>query len=164
MTLRHPRALLAAAAVLLVGLGAIGLGVEDRLNPTTLDIPGTESSQASELLRQNFGPAMPFAILLRGPAAELDRQGPELIRALRRDPKVTTLSPWDRGSTAQLRPKPRQALVIADFHVEIKEGVNETVDRLERILDEEIQPPVRATQTGQATLTKALEDLSLIHI
>jgi putative drug exporter of the RND superfamily len=161
LTLRHPRALLAVAATVLIGLGAIGTGVEERLNPTTLDIPGTESSQASDLLRENFGPAMPFAILLRGPEAEIDRQGPELIRALRRDPNVTTLSPWDRGSTAQLRPRPRQALVIADFHVEIKEGVNETVSRLNRILEQEIEPPVRATQTGQATLTKALEERSI---
>ncbi len=149
------------AALVLVGLGVLGTGVEGKLNPTTLDIPGTESSQASDLLRQNFGPAMPFAILLRGPAAEIDRQGPELIRALRRDPKVTTLSPWDRGSTGQLRPNPRQALIIADFHVEIKEGVNKTVSQLEQILEEEIEPPVRATQTGQATLTKALEERSI---
>jgi putative drug exporter of the RND superfamily len=161
LTLRHPRALLAVAAVLLVGLGAIGTGVEEKLNPTTLDIPGTQSSEASDLLRENFGPAMPFAILLRGPAAEIDRQGPELIRALRRDSKVTTLSPWDRGSTGQLRPGPRQALVIADFHVEIKEAVNETVARLNQILEQEIKPPVRATQTGQATLTRALEERSI---
>jgi putative drug exporter of the RND superfamily len=161
LTLRHPWALLAVAAALLLGLGVIGSGVEDKLSPTTLDIPGTESSRSSDLLRENFGPAMPFAILLRGPAAEIDRQGPELVRALRRDPKVTTLSPWDRGSTARLRPSPRQALIIADFHVEIKEAVNETVSRLNEILAEEVKPPVQATQTGQATLTRALEDRSI---
>ncbi|HEU4392848.1 MAG TPA: MMPL family transporter [Solirubrobacterales bacterium] len=161
MTLRHPRALLVTAAVVLLGLGAIGFSVEDRLNPTTLDIPGTESSRSSDLLRQNFGASMPFAILLRGPAAAIDRQGPELVRALRRDPQVTTLSPWDRGRVSQLRPSPRRALVIADFHVEIKEAVNETVERLNQILEEEIRPPVRATQTGQATLTRALEQSSI---
>ena len=149
------------AAVVLFGLGAIGLGVEERLNPTTLDIPGTDSSRSTELLRGHFGDAMPFAILLRGPEAAIDEQGPELIRALRRDPQVTTLSPWDRGNVEQLRPAPDKALVIADFHVDIKEGVNVTVDRLEEILEDEIQPPVRATQTGQATLTKALEDRSI---
>jgi putative drug exporter of the RND superfamily len=159
--LRHPRALLAVAAVVLFGLGAIGTGVEEKLNPTTLDIPGTDSSRSSELLRGHFGDAMPFAILLRGPAAALDRQGPELIRALRRDPQVTTLSPWDRGQVEELRPAPNKALVIADFHTEIKEAVDETVPQLEEILAEEIHPPVRATQTGQATLTRALEDRSI---
>jgi RND superfamily putative drug exporter len=161
LTLRHPRALLVVAAVILIGLGAIGAGVEEKLNPTTLDIPGTESSRSNDVLRENFGASLPFAILLRGPEAALDRQGPELIRALRRDPKVTTLSPWDRGSVAQLRPTPRRALVIADFHVEVKEGVNETVPRLNQILDEQIRPPVRATQTGYATISRALQERSI---
>ena len=150
------------AAVILFGLGAIGMDVEERLNPTTLNIPGTDSSRSSELLRGHFGPAMPFAILLRGPEAAIDRQGPELIRALRRDdPRVTTLSPWDQGQVEQLRPSPDRALVIADFHVEIKEGVKETVPQLNRILEEQIHAPVQATQTGQATLTNALEERSI---
>lgn len=161
LTLRHPWALLAVAAVLLFGLGAIGLGVEEKLNPTTLDIPGTESSRSTELLRGHFGESMPFAILLRGPEAAIDRQGPELIRALRRDPQVTTLSPWDRGNVAQLRPAPNKALVIADFHVGIKEGVNETVPHLEEILEREIHPPVRVTQTGAATISRALQERSI---
>ena len=38
------------------------------------------------MLREHFGDSAPFAILLRGPAAALDRQGPALVRALRRDP------------------------------------------------------------------------------
>ena len=79
------------------------------------------------MLREHFGDSAPFAILLRGPAAAIDRQGPELVRALRRDPAVTTLSPWDRGSVAAARPDPRRALVIVDFHVGITEAVNDTV-------------------------------------
>jgi putative drug exporter of the RND superfamily len=161
LTLRHPRALLAVAAVVLFGLGAIGMGVEERLNPTTLDIPGTDSSRSSELLRGHFGDAMPFAILLRGPEAAIDRQGPELVRALRRDPQVTTLSPWDRGNVEELRPNPGKALVIADFHVDIKEGVNETVPHLEEVLEQEIHAPVQATQTGAATITRALQERSI---
>ena len=89
-----------AAFVLLV-LGVIGTGVEGRLDPTTLNVPGTPSSQANELLREHFGDSAPFAILLRGPGRRLDRQGPALVRALRRDPAVTTLSPWDQGAVEQ---------------------------------------------------------------
>jgi putative drug exporter of the RND superfamily len=153
--------MLAVAALVLVGLGVIGTGVEGRLVPTTLDIPGTESSRSTDLLRQHFGATMPFVILLQGPAGEIDKQGPALVRALRENPKVTTLSPWDRGSVARLRPDPNRALVIADFHVEIKEAVNETVDELNRTLEEKIHAPVKVTQTGFATITKALEDRSI---
>jgi len=159
--LRHPRGVLAATLLALVVLGAIGTGVEGKLQPTTLNIPGTDSSRSNQLLRQHFGASMPFAILLRGPAAEIDRQGPSLIRALRRDPKVTTLSPWDRGSVVNLRPNPRRALILADFHVEIKEAVNVTVPRLNRILEQKIHAPVRATQTGYASISRALQDASI---
>ena len=100
-------------------------------------------------------------ILLRGPATALDRQGPELIRALRRDPAVTTLSPWDRGTVQRLRPSPRRAILIVDFHVGIDQAVNETVPKLNRTLEAKIQPPVRATQTGFATLSRAIQDESI---
>jgi putative drug exporter of the RND superfamily len=159
--LRHPRRVLLAALPVLVVLGALGAGVEGKLSPTSLNIPGTPSSQANELLQEHFGQSAPFVILLRGPAKALDRQGPELIRALRRDPKVTTLSPWDRGTVQRLRPGPRRAILIVDFHVGIDQAVNETVPKLNRTLEARIQPPVRATQTGFATLSRAIQDDSI---
>jgi len=152
---------LAISLVVAIALGAVGLGVEEKLSPTSLEVPGTESSHANRLLRQHFGDSAPFVILLRGPRQEIDAQGPRLIRALRRDPAVTTLSPWDRGSVERLRPGPRRAIVIADFHVPIDEAVNETVPELEGILERQIRPPVRQTQTGFATLSRAIQEDSI---
>jgi putative drug exporter of the RND superfamily len=159
--LRHPRRVLAAAFLLLVVLGAVGAGVEEKLSPTSLEIPNTSSAQANRMLREHFGDSAPFVILLRGPAKELDRQGPALIRILRRDPAVTTLSPWDLGAVQRLRPSPRRAIVIADFHVGIDEAVNETVPELNGILESTIEPPVRSTQTGYATLSRSIQDDSI---
>jgi len=149
------------AAIFLVALGAIGTGVQDRLDPTTLDVPGTESARSNEILRQHFGDSAPFAILLQGPAAAIDRQGPELIRALRRDPRVTTLSPWDTGAVKRLRPDPNRALILADFHVDTRTAVNDTVPHLDRVLEETIQAPVRSTQTGYASLSRAIQEGNL---
>ena len=153
--------MLALAAIPLIVLGVIGLGVQDRLDPTTIAVPGTESFRGGQLLQEHFGDSAPFAILLQGPPAAIDRQGPELIRALRRDPKVTTLSPWDTGAVQRLRPRPNRALILADFHVDTRTAVNDTVPHLERVLEEEIRPPVRATQTGYASLSRELQDESL---
>jgi len=152
---------LAVAAALLIALAIIGTGTEDRLDPTTIDVAGTESSRSNELLREHFGETAPFAILLRGPADALDRQGPELVSALREDPRVTTLSPWDSGSVQRLRPSPSKALIFVDFHVDNRIAVNETVPHLERTIEREIQPPVDATQTGYATLFRAIQDDNL---
>jgi putative drug exporter of the RND superfamily len=152
---------LAVAALVLLGLGVFGTGVEGRLDPTTLDVPGTESSRGTAILREHFGDTAPFAILLEGPSAALDRQGPELVRALHRDPRVTTLSPWDTGAVQRLRPTPRKALILADFHVSVRTAVNETVPHLERVLEREIHPPVVATQTGYPSLSRAIQQDNL---
>ena len=159
--LSHPRRVLAGSLIFLAVFGAVGIGVEGKLSPTSLDIPGSASSRANRMLREHFGYSAPFVILLRGPEEALDRQGPALIRALRSNPGATTLSPWDRGSVQRLRPGPRRALIIADFHVPIDEAVNETVPDLERILAEQIHPPVRQIQTGFATLSRAIQDDSI---
>lgn len=160
-SLRHPRRALVAALILITALSAFGFSLEGKLSPSSLDISGTKTEHANKLLREHFGDTAIFAILLQGPAPAIDRQGPELIRALREDPKVTTVSPWDRGSVGQLRPDPRRALIVADFHVDPDEAVKDKVPLVERTLEEEIHTPVRATQTGQATLTRTIQDDSI---
>ena len=159
--LRHPRRTLAIASLFVVVLIAFGSGLDKRLSPSTIEISGTSASRANGMLSEHFGPTALFPILLRGPAAAIDRQGPALIRTLRRDPRVTALSPWDAGSVQQLRPGPRRALILADFHVGIDEAVDETVPRLERMLEANIHAPVRATQTGFATASKEIQDESI---
>jgi putative drug exporter of the RND superfamily len=159
--LRHPWRVLLAAALPITVLAVLSFSLDGRLSPSTLDIPGTDASRANEMLREHFGPSAPFPILLQGPPAALDRQGPRLVRALRQDPRVTTLSPWDRGVVRRLRPSPRRALIVADFHVEIGDAVRHTVPELNRILEQEIQPPVRATQTGFATISRAIQNESI---
>ena len=158
MALRHPRRVLAVAILAIVALGIVGRGVEDQLRPTSLNVPGTDSGRASDLVHRYFGDSAPFAILLQGPARELDRQGPALVRTLRGDPKVTTVSPWDKGSVGNLRPGPRKALILVDFHTSADEAVKTTVPYLDRTLEERIDPPVRASETGYASLSRALID------
>jgi RND superfamily putative drug exporter len=161
MGLRRPRATLVGAIVLVAVLGVVGIGVEDELRPTSLAVPGSPSAEGEELQREHFGDSAPFAILLRGPAAALDSQGPELVRALRRDPGVTTLSPWDRGELDRLRPSPRKALILADFHVDSGEAVQDSVPELEDTIAAVVHPPVTATQTGFATLSRAIQEESV---
>ena len=156
--LRHPREVLLVAVIVLVVLAVIGSGVTSRLDPTTLNVPGGVSTEANELLEERFGPSAPFPILLEGPEAAIEEQGPRLVEALRAEPGVTTLSPWDKGSVEGLRPKPRTALILTDFHVDTKTAVNEAVPRLEQLLEENITAPVTATQTGYATLSRALQE------
>ncbi|HEX3609183.1 MAG TPA: MMPL family transporter [Solirubrobacterales bacterium] len=159
--LRHPRRTLAIGLALVLALVAFGFSLEGRLTPSSLDIQGTKVHSANRMLSRYFGNTAPFVILLRGKPAAIDRQGPELIRALRRDPKVTTLSPWDRGTVGRLRPSPRRALIITDFHVGLDAAVNDKVPAVDELIEENIRPPVQATQTGFATLLRSVQDESI---
>jgi putative drug exporter of the RND superfamily len=161
LALRRPRVLLAAALAAIAVLAVLGQGVEDELRPTSLSVPGTESGRASSLVHRYFGDSAPFAILLQGPPSALDRQGPKLIRKLRSDPAVSTISPWDKGSVDRLRPGPRKALILVDFHVSAEQAVKDTVPYLDRTLEDQISPPVRAAQTGFASLSRAIIDESV---
>jgi putative drug exporter of the RND superfamily len=155
----------------LVGLlGLIGLGVEGKLSPTSLAVAGTASDGGEVLARERFGDSSPFAVLLRGPTAAVERQGRELARALRRDPAVTVISPWDPARPARKLPAPRpeappgspsRALLLLDFHVPLAVAMRETVPTLEATLKAHVRPPVRATQSGYATISRALQSGSL---
>jgi RND superfamily putative drug exporter len=154
------RPALAGLVAVLVGslvLGLVGLGVEDKLDPLSLTISGTSSAEGEDLAQAHFGDATQFAVLLDGPAAAIERQGPPLVRALRHTPTATVISPWDRGTVTALRPGPRKAMIIVDYHVPLATAMRDTVPELEQVLEERVRPPLRATQSGFASVSRALQ-------
>ncbi len=150
MSRRRALVVLLATLVAVAILGIIGLGVEPDLQATSLAIPGTPSSRGEALARADFGESVPFAVMLRGPAAAIDRQGPRLVGALRVDRATTTISPWEHAAPAALRPGPDRALVLVDFHRPLAAVIRDTVPALERTLAAHVHPPVMATQSGFA--------------
>ncbi len=139
-------------------LGVIGLGVEERLDPLSLTISGSSSAEGEALAKRHFGNATQFAILLHGPPAAIERQGPPLVRALRHMPHATVISPWDRGTVTALRQGPRNALVIVDYHVPLATAMRDTVPELEDLLNERVRSPLQATQSGFASVSRALQN------
>jgi putative drug exporter of the RND superfamily len=167
---RRAIVVLAATGVAAVLLGLVGTGVESHLRPTSLAISGTSSSEGEALARRHFGESSPFAVLLSGPAGAVERQGPRLATILRQDPDLTVISPWDPGSAARKLPAPApnspptsasHALILLDFHVSLSEAMREVVPRLEDTLEANVRPPVTATQSGFASISRALQSESL---
>jgi putative drug exporter of the RND superfamily len=159
---RRPKVVLGVSAVLLAVLALLGLGVEEKLKSTSLEVPGTESQKGNEMLADHFGESAPFAVLLQGPAGEIERQGPRLVSELLRRPGVTALSPWDRGTgLAQLRPNPRTALVLVDFHTPLTTAIEDTVPEVRRILDRTVSSPVEARTASYAGVARAIQDESI---
>jgi RND superfamily putative drug exporter len=160
---RDRRALAGLAVVLLscAFLGVLGRHVEDRLAPLSLAVAGTSADEGEDLARSHFGDSSPIVVLLRGPSQALDRQGPRLVATLRRDSEATVISPWDQGSVEGLRPASGKALVLVDYHVPLARAMRDTVPSLERTLAARVRSPVVATQSGFASVSRALQEESL---
>jgi hypothetical protein len=65
---KHRRPLAGLLGVLLACLilGVLGLGVEEKLQPLSLEVPGTSASDGEMLAQSHFGDSSPFIVLLRG--------------------------------------------------------------------------------------------------
>ncbi|MDE3069403.1 MAG: MMPL family transporter [Acidobacteriota bacterium] len=160
------RAVLAAWAVTVLALALLGQGIEGRLSPMSLTVPGSPSSRAEAMLQARFGNTVPMAVLLRGPSAELSQQGQALVGALRRLPDVQVLSPFDaRASMAPatvkaLRPGPDSALVLVNF-VRAESAAMATVPETEAILARVVRGRVHSYLSGVAVIGHALQSATL---
>ena len=97
---------------------AIGLGVTNQLSPTMTFTPGTESTEAEKLAEEEFGPSTLVPVLLVGPQAQLDRQGPALVRELaaraRGEPGASSALSRNQRRTHPRRPRSTvRALLLA---------------------------------------------------
>lgn len=144
---RRPVLVLVCWALAVAVLAAVGRGVEQKLVPTTLSIPGTESYRWKQLMEGHLGE--PAAVLLRGPPRAIDRQGSRLARALARRQHTRALSPWSAVSEAKrLRPRPQKAVVVLNLEIPKGEDQNTIVPPLERFIARRIDPPVEAHLSG----------------
>ncbi len=154
--------MLAASLVVAIALGAIGLGVSHSLSPTIVVVPGTESSRAQSLASAQFGPTQLVPILLRGPAAALDTQGPRLVRDLVKRPHTRALSAWDAGIASQgLRPSATAGMIVVSVDRPEKDVVNTDQPQIEALVARDISAPVHASVTGQPSIDRALKNEAL---
>ena len=159
---RRPFAAFAAWLALAVALAAIGLGISHSLSPTIVVVPGSETARAEHLAESNFGPSVLVPVLLEGPKAQLDAQGPALVKALaaRRDTRV--LSAWDIGdAAASLRPDATHAMLVASVAQTEEQMVDGVQAQIDRIVAQQISAPVTPFITGTPTIDLATKDQSL---
>lgn len=158
----RPWLVLGGWLLVVVVLGLVGGGIADRLSPTSLLVPGTPSARAQAMLERQFGNSVPVTVLLQGPPGAIDRQGPRLTAALRREDRVQVMSPWDsRGEAVSLRPRPGAALIVAGFERPDAVAMSEVVPTAQRIVGENVRPPLRAHVGGVAAIATALQKNAL---
>src|SRR6476660_3696384 len=83
LSIRYPKRVLAFCIVVAAIAAVFAFGIGDQLSPSKTIIPGTESARAAQVAQDEFGQSVLVPILLQGPAAQIDIQGPKLVTALR---------------------------------------------------------------------------------
>jgi putative drug exporter of the RND superfamily len=162
IAIRKPKSAIAVWLALVAGLGFAGSQIQSRFSPSILVVKGTESSRAQELATSRFGNSVLVPIMLEGPTAQLDRQGPALVQALRLRPDARILSPWDKtpGSSA-LRPRPGVATIVTAVERSEKTVANTVQPQIDRTVKRYVSSPVTAYVTGQPTIDRAMRGQSI---
>ena len=160
-SIRRPKTALAGWVVLAVLLSVLGISVDHYVSPQ-VSASKTQSYAAQQLADAKFGASQNLPILLEGPKAQLDKQGPKLVAALTRRGNTRVLSAWDGGSTAAgLRPKPTAALIIASVPGTEKQVIKYDQPRIKAIISQQVTAPVKAYLSGAAALDQASKDQSV---
>jgi putative drug exporter of the RND superfamily len=164
LAIRRPVVVAGAWWSMVLVLAVIGLGVGNRLHRTNLTIPGTGAARAEALQERTFGPRNPVSIVLQGPSAAIDAQGPALTRAIARIPYVTVFGPWSGGAISELRPHPGAAMLIAVVHRKFEAASRYAVPALRRVLRRVARPPVATHMTGFIDAADAIHQQTLSAI
>ena len=158
---RHAVPVLIGWAVAVVAIGFLGRGVEEKVQPSLLFIDGTESAEWKETREGSFNEAL--VVLLTGPAAEIDRQGPMLAKALQDRPATRAVSPWSpRAKQVEaLRPSPGQAALTVDLQVPPDGNITTVIGPLEEFVREHVKPPLRVHLAGIPSLGTEVNESSI---
>ena len=148
-------------AIVVLAFALIGSGVGDKVQPSLLFIPGTESSEWRDVRKGSFNEAL--IVLLAGPAREIERQGPQLAEALQRRAGTRAISPWSpRAKQVEaLRPSPRQAGINIDLEIPPGGNINTVIGPLEDFVQARVDPPVRAHLAGIPSLGSEVNKSSI---
>jgi putative drug exporter of the RND superfamily len=161
-SIRRPKIAIAIWLVLVVALGFTGSRIEDHFSPSILVVKGTESARAQQIATSRFGNSVLVPIMLQGPPAQLDRQGPALVSALRARPDARILSPWDKTPGAEeLRPQPGTATIVTAVEASEKDAANRIQPQIDRTVKRYVSAPVKAYVTGQPSIDRAMRSQSI---
>ena len=148
-------------ALVVVVFGFIGRGVEDKVQPSLLFIPGTESQRWREERAGSFNETL--LVLLVGPQRQVDRQGRALVTALERRPLTRAISPWsgDAKQLQSLRPSPTQAVISVDLTIPPGGNINTVIGPLKEFVNARVGGPVRAHLAGIPSLGSEVNKASI---
>ena len=158
---RHSGAVLVGWVVVVAAFALIGRGVEEKVQPSLLFVPGTESSEWRDVREGSFNEQL--IVLLEGPARDIESQGPPLAAALQRRAGTRAISAWSpRAKQVEaLRPSPEQAVISIDVRVPRGGNITTIMGPLEEFVRDRVKPPLRAHLAGIPSLGTEVNKTSI---
>jgi putative drug exporter of the RND superfamily len=155
----RPRFVIGAWLLVMLSLAGLGLGLADRLVTQPIYVNGSESKHAHELALREFGHEEAFVVVLRGPAAGVEAQGPRLAERIDSLPRTLVVSPWATGEEAisDLRPKPGVATLLVNIRPQPGESIQDVVSSIRQRVAAGVAPPVRASIAGEPTVADSYQ-------
>ncbi len=155
--LARPKLTLGVWLAVVGALALLGLGVEHRLETAAIYIDGTPSHLAKELEERGFGNDDFLVVMLRGPAAGIERQGSALARRLQGNPRVTVISPWTgTGTVRGLHPSPDVAALVVNVLRRPGDGFLAILPPVTNAVASVVRAPVHADVSSAATVTQGM--------
>jgi RND superfamily putative drug exporter len=146
---RRSRLVIGIWIMVVAALALAGRNLDHELTIHPAFIDGTASKRAHEISQREFGGDNAMVLMLRGPQAQVERQGRDLARRLDAMPRTLAISPWARGAKIDgLTPSPGVAAIVIRFESDEEEGMLELLPPVRRLIDESVTDPVRASLAG----------------
>jgi len=156
---RRPRRVLVGWLVVLAVLGLFSTGLERHASSRAVFVDGSESKREHDIVARQFGSETAVVVLLRGPNAEVERQGKRLQAWYEMDPGTTVVSPWAAGGTIEgLQPSRREAALIVNVEGAPTDDVTKTLPRIEEGVDRIVSPPVSTSIAGAPALINSIQE------
>ena len=152
---RYAVPVLVGWVLVVVVFGLIGRGVEDKVQPSLLFIPGTESERWREVRAGSFNETL--FVLLVGPRREVDRQGRALAdgaRAPAADARDLALERRARSSCSRCGPSPTQAVISVDLTIPRGGNINTVIGPAKKFVDARVHA-ARSARTWPASRRSA---------
>ena len=155
---RRPRRVVAAWVLLVALLGFLGAGLEDKLSTRAIFVDGTETKREHEIVVRQFGSETAVVVMLKGPRAQVERQGRELERWYDARPGLLVLSPWTPGATIEgLRPSPGVAALIVNVRGRVDDDVLGVLAMVKQGAREAVAPPVSVSIAGAPAIVDSIQ-------
>ncbi|HET7591264.1 MAG TPA: MMPL family transporter [Solirubrobacterales bacterium] len=157
LVVAHPRWIVAVWVLVIGGLSIAGKSLEGDVSTRPIYVSGGAAERAHEIARREFGDEEALVVMLHGPSAAVERQGPRLVESLRTLPKTLVISPWSSNGTIEgLHPKPGVAAVLVSIGQTSTAANTDIVPTVRGKVGETVSAPVRVDVAGGPAVVDSL--------